>query len=256
MPSLLDRRSRRLPRDLGRDCNTPPNLGRRSTHASACAAPAVPFPRCRGRCWLPALLALTGCAQIPTIPESLSSPTCRRRSGAPVPADRCRSAAANALTQAACGAGARTRGALERQLAVEQDVAGSPLYTGNQVNILRDGQQTFGAIFNAIRQPPATTSTWSTTPRGSQLRRAAPQRPADPAAAEGCRSHDLRQRRLDVDPQGILRSSAAAGIRVHALQSSQPAHAPLSHQRARSSQDPGGRWRARHHRRRQPEHRL
>ncbi len=30
-------------------------------------------------------------------------------------------------------------------------MAGTPLYTGNRVTILRDGQSTFGAIFGAIR---------------------------------------------------------------------------------------------------------
>ncbi len=42
-------------------------------------------------------------------------------------------------------------GALERHLAVEQIVAESPLFTGNQVRILRDGPETFPAMFAAIR---------------------------------------------------------------------------------------------------------
>jgi len=41
-------------------------------------------------------------------------------------------------------------GALERHLAVEQAVAESPLYAGNTVSILRDGDQTFPAMFAAI----------------------------------------------------------------------------------------------------------
>lgn len=41
-------------------------------------------------------------------------------------------------------------GALERHLAMEQAVAESPLFTGNQVKILRDGEQTFPAMFAAI----------------------------------------------------------------------------------------------------------
>ena len=40
----------------------------------------------------------------------------------------------------------------DRHLAIEQYVAGSPLYTGNRVTILRDGPQTFAAMFSAIRQ--------------------------------------------------------------------------------------------------------
>ena len=43
-------------------------------------------------------------------------------------------------------------GALERHLAVEQIVAESPLFIGNQVRILRDGAETFPAMFAAIRQ--------------------------------------------------------------------------------------------------------
>src|SRR6185437_5928242 len=41
-------------------------------------------------------------------------------------------------------------GALERHLAIEQAVAESPLVAGNQVKILRDGDQTFPAMFAAI----------------------------------------------------------------------------------------------------------
>src|SRR3569833_2610566 len=41
-------------------------------------------------------------------------------------------------------------GALERHLAGEQAVAESPLYAGNTVRILRDGEQTFPAMFAAI----------------------------------------------------------------------------------------------------------
>jgi len=42
-------------------------------------------------------------------------------------------------------------GALERHLAVEQIVAESPLFIGNHVRILRDGPETFPAMFAAIR---------------------------------------------------------------------------------------------------------
>jgi cardiolipin synthase A/B len=41
-------------------------------------------------------------------------------------------------------------GALERHLAVEQAVAESPLFAGNRVRILRDGEQTFPAMFAAL----------------------------------------------------------------------------------------------------------
>jgi cardiolipin synthase len=42
--------------------------------------------------------------------------------------------------------------ALERHLALEQQVAEHPLYTGNSVRILEDGEQAFPAIFTAIRE--------------------------------------------------------------------------------------------------------
>lgn len=38
----------------------------------------------------------------------------------------------------------------DRHLAVEQALSGSSLYTGNRIAILRDGQQSFGAIFNVL----------------------------------------------------------------------------------------------------------
>jgi cardiolipin synthase len=40
--------------------------------------------------------------------------------------------------------------ALDRHLAVEQLIAASPLYAGNSVRVLRDGKQTFPAMFAAI----------------------------------------------------------------------------------------------------------
>ncbi|HEY0340868.1 MAG TPA: phospholipase D-like domain-containing protein, partial [Steroidobacteraceae bacterium] len=43
-------------------------------------------------------------------------------------------------------------GTLERHLAVEQAIAASPLFIGNHVRILRDGAETFPAMFAAIRQ--------------------------------------------------------------------------------------------------------
>jgi cardiolipin synthase A/B len=42
--------------------------------------------------------------------------------------------------------------ALQRHLAIEEAVAGTPLYTGNRSAILRDGYQTFPAMFAAIRE--------------------------------------------------------------------------------------------------------
>ncbi len=100
-----------------------------------------------------ALLALAGCAAIPTIPEPPEL-----RSGIAIQPIRIRGAhgllsarqTARILTRFA--AQAPNAGAFDRHLAIEQAVAGTPLYTGNRVSIVRDGPQTFAAMFSAIRQ--------------------------------------------------------------------------------------------------------
>jgi cardiolipin synthase len=47
---------------------------------------------------------------------------------------------------------------LERQLALEQAVAGQPLVLGNKVTLLLDGPQTYAAMFGAIRQAKHTVN--------------------------------------------------------------------------------------------------
>jgi cardiolipin synthase A/B len=99
------------------------------------------------------LLALAGCAAVPTIPEphTLQStneiqPIRVRGANGPLSqrdADR---------LLARLGERAPDVGAFDRHLLVEQEVAGAPLYTGNRVTILRDGPQTFAAIFKALHQ--------------------------------------------------------------------------------------------------------
>ncbi|MGH8205618.1 MAG: cardiolipin synthase B, partial [Steroidobacteraceae bacterium] len=89
-----------------------------------------------------ALLALAGCAAIPTIPEPPEL-----RSGIAIRPIRIRGAhgllsarqTARILTRFA--AQAPNAGAFDRHLAIEQAVAGTPLYTGNRVSIVRDGPQ-------------------------------------------------------------------------------------------------------------------
>jgi cardiolipin synthase len=51
---------------------------------------------------------------------------------------------------------ARDGDALARHLAIEQAVADSPLYTSNHVRILRDGEQTFPAMFAALHAAKRT----------------------------------------------------------------------------------------------------
>jgi cardiolipin synthase len=96
---------------------------------------------------LPAAL-LFGCAQLPSIPEPLTPDAAAQIDV---------NGAGGALSQRAANAVLKRlaeqspdAGALERHIAVEQVVAGAPLYSGNRVTILRDGADSFAAIFAAI----------------------------------------------------------------------------------------------------------
>ena len=100
---------------------------------------------------LTSLLA-AGCAQVPVVDEAdlakASAGSQIRVYGArgPLSAKQSKAVLSRLAEQAP------DAGALERHLAVEQVVAESPLFTGNQVRILRDGAETFPAMFAAIRQ--------------------------------------------------------------------------------------------------------
>jgi cardiolipin synthase len=99
---------------------------------------------------LGACLALTACIQVPVVDESSGGIHAHAEIqivGARGPLSKRQSKAV--LERLA--AQAPDAGALERHLAVEQAVAESPLVAGNQVRILRDGAQTFPAMFTAIR---------------------------------------------------------------------------------------------------------
>jgi cardiolipin synthase A/B len=94
-------------------------------------------------------LTLVGCAEAPVFDEKLVSTHSASEieiMGARGPLSQKQSKAV--LSRLA--AQAPDAGALERHLAVEQAVAESPLYAGNTVRILRDGAQTFPAMFAAI----------------------------------------------------------------------------------------------------------
>jgi cardiolipin synthase len=94
-------------------------------------------------------LLLGACAHVPVFDETLTtthSPAEIEIMGARGPLSRKQSKAV--LSRLATSA--PDAGALERHLAVEQAVAESPLFAGNQVRILRDGAQTFPAMFAAI----------------------------------------------------------------------------------------------------------
>lgn len=98
---------------------------------------------------LAALLVATlaGCAQVPTMPEPAAA------AGTPIAVTGARGPLSQRETNALLKrltAQAPDAGALERHLSVEQLVAGAPLSAGNEVTILRDGPDTFAAIFSAI----------------------------------------------------------------------------------------------------------
>ena len=92
---------------------------------------------------------LASCAQVPVFDETLArshSPAEIEIMGARGPLSKKQSKE----VLARLAAQAPDVGALERHLAVEQAVAESPLFAGNRVLILRDGVQTFPAMFAAI----------------------------------------------------------------------------------------------------------
>jgi len=94
-------------------------------------------------------LLLASCAHVPVFDETLAgthSPAEIEIMGARGPLSKKQSKA----VLARLASQAPDAGALERHLAVEQAVAESPLFAGNEVRILRDGEQTFPAMFAAI----------------------------------------------------------------------------------------------------------
>lgn len=98
--------------------------------------------------WVAALGLIGGCAHIPTVPEPLAIDA-----GAQIQVRGARGALSPRATAAVLSrltAQAPDSSALQRHLAIEQTVAGSPLYTGNRVTVLRDGPATFAATFAAI----------------------------------------------------------------------------------------------------------
>lgn len=102
---------------------------------------------------LPGLaLALAGCAHVPVVDEA---DLVRASDGSQIRVFGARGPLSSRQSKAVLGrlaAQSPDAGALERHLAVEQVVAESPLFIGNQVRILRDGAETFPAMFAAIRQ--------------------------------------------------------------------------------------------------------
>lgn len=97
-------------------------------------------------------LLLAGCASIPTVePPTLTSAVAIQPIRIRGPRGTL-SRRETALILQRLNAQVPDADDFDRHLAIEQYVAGTPLYTGNRVTILRDGPQSFAAMFNAIRQ--------------------------------------------------------------------------------------------------------
>ena len=99
-----------------------------------------------------ALATLAGCAHVPVVDEA---DLAKASDGSQIKVFGARGPLSSRQSKAVLGhlaEQAPDAGALERHLAVEQIVAESPLFTGNHVRILRDGAETFPAMFAAIRQ--------------------------------------------------------------------------------------------------------
>lgn len=98
-----------------------------------------------------ALLALFACTSVPNVEKVIRDPTDTARHltiigpRGPLPPARSEAILASLRSRFSHD------GVLERHLAVEQAVAGSPLVVGNRTEILQDGKGTFQAIFHAIR---------------------------------------------------------------------------------------------------------
>jgi cardiolipin synthase len=97
-------------------------------------------------------LAASGCAHVPVVDEA---DLVKASDGSQIKVFGARGPLSSRQSKTVLGrlaAQAPDAGTLERHLAVEQIVAESPLFIGNQVRILRDGAETFPAMFAAIRQ--------------------------------------------------------------------------------------------------------
>lgn len=95
------------------------------------------------------MLAISGCAQIPDVDHELvssASAATPQIEGADGPLSEDRSKAILAHITREAG----DSGMLQRHLAIEQAVSGSPLVAGNRTALLHDGPQSFRAIFAAI----------------------------------------------------------------------------------------------------------
>lgn len=94
------------------------------------------------------LLGLAGCANVPNVDDAIAD----ARAGAPRVVGASGSLSTMQSTQVVSRIADENGGTLlSRHLAVEQAIAGTALTIGNGTRLLRDGDDTFAAIFDAIR---------------------------------------------------------------------------------------------------------
>jgi cardiolipin synthase len=122
-----------------------------AVHERICPARQPQRASCRRATLLALSLLLVGCAAVPIIPTpalqnaAAIQPIRMRGPGGPLSQRETRRILQRLSSEAP------NADSFQRHLAIEQFVAGTPLYTGNSVSILRDGPQTFAAMFAAIR---------------------------------------------------------------------------------------------------------
>jgi len=102
-----------------------------------------------------AILVLTagGCSTVPDVDEKIAQATSTNSPRALIlGADGTLNFAQAKRTLSNLAAEPAADTLLERHLAIEQAVAGTPLTSGNATKLLRDGEGTFAAVFEAIAQ--------------------------------------------------------------------------------------------------------
>lgn len=97
------------------------------------------------------LCAVAGCASVPSYDGIVDQPVNGKAKPQIVGARGPLSAAASKALLAKLRTGGNDVDILQRHLVIEQAVAENPLVAGNDVQVLRDGEVTFRAIFAAIR---------------------------------------------------------------------------------------------------------
>ena len=112
------------------------------------STPKLPHPGLLVACVLLCLVGLNACSSLPKIVPDLA-----RHPGPPVQLEGARgtlSAAQSKRILSRMESRSVDTGIFDRHLAVEESIVGSPLTTGNDVQLLQDGPATYQAMFAAI----------------------------------------------------------------------------------------------------------